>query len=895
MSKNSGLSPQQEQRLAEMFALEGAPAEIAELVRIKPVAPAGVKVDPKDLRKGQADLIKKARSVVRDPSKGSPSGPDYGSILKGTYKHGGAHKLAARMGGGSEHPTDAPTAHHAPATSPEVRGHTQASNAAHTASADASEHGRQADLSPSADAAKTARNSHKMAHDAHLAAAGALHKMGHYSMAQDHIRSAKDHAQKAIHYHKMMGHHSGLEAMRSAAQRKKMAAGESVEGTLADMNEQKRLMGYDRYPSLKEAVTLQDLDDFEKEMQSWRYRQRDLMGLESHYPMLSEVYDPPSEEDNVGGGLTTRDTSQGLADTNYQVVKDKADRASLVAFRGLPGAHREAAQAHRAAAKVATNARDRAEHEALAAKHEYHAFRSPETKLSQVKDKVGRAETGRKEGDSQYAMPSSTAGGPVIGVPGGVKEDIYGEFAAMFRSMLPEDKRHPHVGKRVELHPGTDLWMRGARYGTVHSVGKDGHVRVKMDHPGVKKLVRTPADRIKFIEAKDTRDIPASVKHQARSIEKDGGPFKKRRGGAKTRAGIAYAIAWKHHCKKNPGSRHCNKSEARQPGAMPSMMMKGKKMKREDAASDATLARLAKKHGNVDNPHAQAAHDALRRLAVKHGRKQAESEYMHPRQALSALSKMRKKDKKGEGPATSASVLGKLAAKYGESKMPGMSIVDKMKGKKMKRESRGPDDPWGGTLAKQARRYRKVRGHAPERMGKHVALGQGAAAHHEDAGSEMMARMGLAAAGPRGLKHQNKTYRAIRGRGFGLRKHGDKVPMGQGAAAHEDAETEMLARGGRAAGSPPDTLGQQKARYDAVRGEHIEDIQDEELLAAVDKAMTERAKKEAMNTHAIPPPGGHRKMNIRIKTRAAHISPLTGLHSEPNPRASTPTIRVPAQ
>jgi len=39
------------------------------------------------------------------------------------------------------------------------------------------------------------------------------------------------------------------------------------------------------------------------------------------------------------------------------------------------------------------------------------------------------------------------------------------------------------VGDRVELHPGTDLWMRGARYGTV--VGQvptpKDRVRVELD------------------------------------------------------------------------------------------------------------------------------------------------------------------------------------------------------------------------------------------------------------------------------------------------------------------------------------------------------------------------------------------------------------------------------
>ena len=43
-------------------------------------------------------------------------------------------------------------------------------------------------------------------------------------------------------------------------------------------------------------------------------------------------------------------------------------------------------------------------------------------------------------------------------------------------------------GRRVELHPGTDLWMMGARYGTVVGVatieGKE-MLRVQLDRIGV--------------------------------------------------------------------------------------------------------------------------------------------------------------------------------------------------------------------------------------------------------------------------------------------------------------------------------------------------------------------------------------------------------------------------
>lgn len=42
----------------------------------------------------------------------------------------------------------------------------------------------------------------------------------------------------------------------------------------------------------------------------------------------------------------------------------------------------------------------------------------------------------------------------------------------------PSDYR---VGDRIELHPATDLWMRGARYGIVAAIGrKYVHIRLSM-------------------------------------------------------------------------------------------------------------------------------------------------------------------------------------------------------------------------------------------------------------------------------------------------------------------------------------------------------------------------------------------------------------------------------
>ena len=47
------------------------------------------------------------------------------------------------------------------------------------------------------------------------------------------------------------------------------------------------------------------------------------------------------------------------------------------------------------------------------------------------------------------------------------------------------------VGCRVELSPGYDLWMQGARFGKVRSI-KVGIATVKMDHPQVKRLQKIP-------------------------------------------------------------------------------------------------------------------------------------------------------------------------------------------------------------------------------------------------------------------------------------------------------------------------------------------------------------------------------------------------------------------
>lgn len=72
--------------------------------------------------------------------------------------------------------------------------------------------------------------------------------------------------------------------------------------------------------------------------------------------------------------------------------------------------------------------------------------------------------------------------------------------------------KHRCVGKRVQIPAYTDLWMRGARFGTIARVieGSGNFVDprdprgatvfvVKMDHPQVRKSARVIADDCSFI------------------------------------------------------------------------------------------------------------------------------------------------------------------------------------------------------------------------------------------------------------------------------------------------------------------------------------------------------------------------------------------------------------
>lgn len=53
------------------------------------------------------------------------------------------------------------------------------------------------------------------------------------------------------------------------------------------------------------------------------------------------------------------------------------------------------------------------------------------------------------------------------------------------------------VGDAVELHPGLDLWMRGARYGTVQAIGRE-KVHVRLDRGSMITLIEP--SRLSIIE-----------------------------------------------------------------------------------------------------------------------------------------------------------------------------------------------------------------------------------------------------------------------------------------------------------------------------------------------------------------------------------------------------------
>lgn len=59
--------------------------------------------------------------------------------------------------------------------------------------------------------------------------------------------------------------------------------------------------------------------------------------------------------------------------------------------------------------------------------------------------------------------------------------------------------KDPRVGKRVEIAPHYDLWMRGARFGVVARVNnRSDRLAVRMDHPAVKRLAKVHAGDVTY-------------------------------------------------------------------------------------------------------------------------------------------------------------------------------------------------------------------------------------------------------------------------------------------------------------------------------------------------------------------------------------------------------------
>jgi hypothetical protein len=216
------------------------------------------------------------------------------------------------------------------------------------------------------DQAHKIRDAHKEAHDKHVQAAAALYKAGHYGTSRDHQSLAVQHAKHAHHFHEIHKKHGEKPAK---------AAGESTEPRISPhMAEQYRLMGLTHYPTLFESTTLEDLEEYELIMGSWRQQQRALMGLERR------------------PGLGEQD-SDGKKYVNFQVLKDQAQRASMRAFENPSSdRHREAAEAHRVASRNATNEPDRIEHDRMVSYHDVHASRSPQLKYAEVQKKVNSPE-----------------------------------------------------------------------------------------------------------------------------------------------------------------------------------------------------------------------------------------------------------------------------------------------------------------------------------------------------------------------------------------------------------------------------------------------------------------------------------------------------------------------
>jgi len=79
----------------------------------------------------------------------------------------------------------------------------------------------------------------------------------------------------------------------------------------------------------------------------------------------------------------------------------------------------------------------------------------------------------------------------MVGSKGHLLED------PLVKRLMAKRDRDAMIGKRIELHPGMDLWMRGVRYGNIVSVTSKGTYRVKLDK--WPRVISVPQDRLTFI------------------------------------------------------------------------------------------------------------------------------------------------------------------------------------------------------------------------------------------------------------------------------------------------------------------------------------------------------------------------------------------------------------
>lgn len=81
-------------------------------------------------------------------------------------------------------------------------------------------------------------------------------------------------------------------------------------------------------------------------------------------------------------------------------------------------------------------------------------------------------------------------------------EHIYGESVKDFE-----------VGSRVELHPATDAWMQGDRFGEVAKIGRKW-IHVKME-PSGRTLQMSPGNLRKIVN----QHLPQTIEEEAEAIE----------------------------------------------------------------------------------------------------------------------------------------------------------------------------------------------------------------------------------------------------------------------------------------------------------------------------------------------------------------------------------------